>query len=135
MLQAEVRLLEAERRRLLRDLALKADLEAGYARRGAAQGAALKQARARADGLEGAVARLLADFQRERAEVARRAEEQVGGIGFVSLAICVYVCVVLLATLASSNPHSTEPIGSSPPKKTRSAMRAARATPSAACCA
>jgi hypothetical protein len=39
-----VRLLEAERQRLLRELALKIDVEEGYARRGAAQGAALKRA-------------------------------------------------------------------------------------------
>lgn len=43
-LQAEVRLLEEDRRRLLRELALKAELEEGFARRGAAQGAALRQA-------------------------------------------------------------------------------------------
>jgi hypothetical protein len=47
VLQAEVRLLEAERQRLLRELALNGELEEGYARRGAAQGAALKQANVR----------------------------------------------------------------------------------------
>jgi len=44
VLQSEVRLLEAERQRMLRELVLKAELEEGYAWRGAAQGAALKQA-------------------------------------------------------------------------------------------
>lgn len=44
MLQSEVRLLESERSRLLRELALKVELEEGFAKRGAAQGAALKSA-------------------------------------------------------------------------------------------
>ena len=47
MLHSEVRLLEAERQRMLRELVLKAELEEGFARRGAARGAALKQAQVR----------------------------------------------------------------------------------------
>lgn len=46
-LQAEARLLAAERARLLRELSLKEELEGRYARRGAAQGAALKAAQVR----------------------------------------------------------------------------------------
>ncbi|KAI8465996.1 MAG: hypothetical protein J3K34DRAFT_74210 [Monoraphidium minutum] len=76
VLQSEVRLLEAERRRLLRELGLKAELEEGYARRGAAQGAALKQAQGRVAALEASVAQLLADFQAEKSDVLRQAEAQ-----------------------------------------------------------
>lgn len=77
-LQAEARLLEDERARLLHELDLKAQLEAGLARRGAAQAGALKAARARGAALEEALAAAARGAAKERAELARRADERVG---------------------------------------------------------
>lgn len=47
MLQQEVRILEQDRGRLLREVALKSELEGGYAKRGAKQSAAIKDAQAK----------------------------------------------------------------------------------------
>ncbi|KAG2495412.1 hypothetical protein HYH03_006360 [Edaphochlamys debaryana] len=54
-LQSEVRVLEESRSRLSREVALKTDLEAGYAARGARQAGALREAQARITALEGSL--------------------------------------------------------------------------------
>jgi hypothetical protein len=52
VLSSEVKLLEAERHELARELGLKMTLEEAWAKRGARQGMALKEAQARVTGLE-----------------------------------------------------------------------------------
>ncbi|KAF8055841.1 MOV10L1 [Scenedesmus sp. PABB004] len=76
-LQGELKLLAADRGRVARELALKQELEAGWAARAGQQAAALKEAQARAAALEASLAQLLADFAQERAAVVARAQGQV----------------------------------------------------------
>lgn len=52
VLQAEVKLLETERTRLLREVTLKSQLEEGYAKKGAQQNVAIKEASTRISVLE-----------------------------------------------------------------------------------
>ena len=47
MLQHEVRILEEDRARLMREVALKTELEGGYAKRGAKQSMAIKEAQSK----------------------------------------------------------------------------------------
>ncbi|KAF5827730.1 hypothetical protein DUNSADRAFT_163 [Dunaliella salina] len=55
MLQGEVRLLEQERARLMREVKLKTELEEGYAKRGAKQAAAIKDSAMKIATLEGSL--------------------------------------------------------------------------------
>jgi hypothetical protein len=57
-MQREVAVLEAERGRLARELAVRAEMEAGFAKRGVRQAAAAKEAQARIAGLEGSLAQV-----------------------------------------------------------------------------
>ena len=52
MLQQEVRILEADRSRLLREVAMKTELESGYAKRGAKQSVAIKDAQSKITSLD-----------------------------------------------------------------------------------
>ncbi|KAG2495413.1 hypothetical protein HYH03_006360 [Edaphochlamys debaryana] len=72
-LQSEVRVLEESRSRLSREVALKTDLEAGYAARGARQAGALREAQARITALEGSLQQVVTDFDRERQASAKAA--------------------------------------------------------------
>ena len=52
MLQHEVRILEEERGRLMREVTLKTELEGGYAKRGAKQSMAIKEAQGKIASLD-----------------------------------------------------------------------------------
>ncbi|KAF6252093.1 flagellar/basal body protein [Scenedesmus sp. NREL 46B-D3] len=80
-LQAELKLLQAERGTLSREVALKQQLELGWAARAGQQAAALKQAQAKAATLEQSLQQVLSDFARERAGVVARAQAQVTAAG------------------------------------------------------
>lgn len=58
VLQQEVKILEEERSRLMREVALKTELEEGYAKRGAQQSQALKTATAKISALESSLAQV-----------------------------------------------------------------------------
>lgn len=83
-----------DRSRLARDLSLKLQLEEGYAKRGAQQSIALKEARARAAAMELALEQAMAEFAKEKETILSRAQAQVrnaqlqGALTCVSLTWC-----------------------------------------------
>eukprot|EP00197_Chlamydomonas_leiostraca_P014815 CAMPEP_0202874320 /NCGR_PEP_ID=MMETSP1391-20130828/25171_1 /ASSEMBLY_ACC=CAM_ASM_000867 /TAXON_ID=1034604 /ORGANISM="Chlamydomonas leiostraca, Strain SAG 11-49" /LENGTH=436 /DNA_ID=CAMNT_0049555731 /DNA_START=78 /DNA_END=1384 /DNA_ORIENTATION=+ len=77
VLQQEVRLLEEERARLAREVSLKTELEVGYAKRGARQASGLKEAQSKIATLEGSLAQIMADSERERQALLANTATQV----------------------------------------------------------
>lgn len=72
VLQSEVRVLEDDRSRLLREVTLKSELEEGYAKRGAKQQQAIKEAQSKIASLEESLQQVIQEFEKER--VAIRAQ-------------------------------------------------------------
>jgi len=78
VLQKEVRILEEERGRLMREVGLKAELEGQYAKRGAQQNTAIKEAQAKISSLEASLQQLMSDFEKERHSLVKATQGQVG---------------------------------------------------------
>ncbi|KAL6746692.1 flagellar/basal body protein [Haematococcus lacustris] len=76
-LQQEVRILEEERGRLMREVSLKAELEEGYAKRSARQASALREAGSKVSLLEGSLAQVMAEAERDRQALLRHSAAQV----------------------------------------------------------
>eukprot|EP00955_Chlamydomonas_euryale_P111011 366031-Chlamydomonas_euryale.AAC.15 len=76
-LQGEVRILEQERQRLMREVALKAELEGGFAKRGAQQHMVIKEAHSKIHALDASMQQLMADFEKERQALAKTTGAQV----------------------------------------------------------
>lgn len=72
-----MRQLEIERRRLLEELQFRSDLEDGYAKRGAQQGAQLKVARSRSIALEESMKHLMRNTARQHQEWAQQHQRQM----------------------------------------------------------
>jgi F0F1-type ATP synthase membrane subunit b/b' len=77
VLTHEVKILEAERQRLTREVALKNELEGGYAKRGAQQAGVIKEAQGKILALDASMQQLMEDFENERVGILRTTQSQV----------------------------------------------------------
>ncbi|GAX85577.1 hypothetical protein CEUSTIGMA_g12992.t1 [Chlamydomonas eustigma] len=77
VLQHEVRILEEERGRLMREVSLKSELESGYAKRGAKQSMAIKEAQAKIASLDQSMQQLMQEFDKERQAIMKNTQSQI----------------------------------------------------------
>ena len=77
VLQHEVKILEADRARLIREVALKSELEEGYAKRGAKQSMAIKEAQSKIMTQEQSMQELMQGFERDKMALMRTTQSQL----------------------------------------------------------
>lgn len=76
-LQSEVKILEEDRSRLMREMAIKTEMEEGFAKRGAKQGMVIKEAQAKIRNLEGSLQALSQQSKEERQALLQQTQHQL----------------------------------------------------------